>query len=132
MRIKKPDHKNALSIIEESERQMKFTLTLHVNESSGFTIVRNIYECFRMLGDALLVNRGTSTIDHVEPINTLLNLTVETRRPIRVIDNLRRMGHNINYYGYRPTLGETNDVVDIAKACFNPLTQVVRKEIEKN
>lgn len=130
MRIKRPDSKNALSIILEAERQMGFTLTLPLNGDSAFTIVRNIYECFRMLGDALLVSRGTEAIDHLEPINALLKLDVDTKRPISTIDNLRRLRHNINYYGYHPTVAEASDAIDIAKSCFRPLVLAVRKNIE--
>ena len=61
MRYKRPDKKNALSIINAAEREMKFTLSLKLTEESGSTIVRNIYECFRMIGDALLVLKGMSS-----------------------------------------------------------------------
>lgn len=131
MRVRRPDHKNALSIIYESEREMEFTLTLDVNEDSAFTIIRNIYECFRMLGDALLVNKGIETTDHLEPMNALLKLNVNTMRPISTINNLRRLRHNINYYGYHPTIAETNDAIEIAKSCFKQLVEAVKKEIEK-
>lgn len=131
MRIRIPDHKNALSVIIESERQMKFTLNLPVNEESSFTIVRNIYECFRMLGDALLILRGIETSDHVEPINALLKMNVDTTRPISTIDNLRRLRHKINYYGYHPTIAETKDAIEIARSCFDPLMEVVKKKVNK-
>ncbi|MBI4454089.1 hypothetical protein HY636_05590 [Candidatus Woesearchaeota archaeon] len=131
MRIKRPDNKDALSIILESKRQMDFTLSLPVNEGSSFTIVRNIYECFRMLGDALLVSQGTEATDHLEPINALLKLNVDTPRPISTIDNLRRLRHNINYYGYHPSIAETNDAIDIANSCFWLLLDSIKKKIEE-
>lgn len=131
MRIKRPDYKNASSIIEEAEKQMEFTLTLPINDPSAFTIIRNIYECFRMLGDALLVNEGIETIDHLEPINALLRIETETTRPIQAVDNLRRLRHNINYYGYHPTTAEANDAIDIAKSCFRQLLKEVQKKINR-
>jgi hypothetical protein len=82
IRHKVPDKKNALSILEASRREMKFTLTLKSSEESGSTIIRNIYECFRMLGDALLVARGISSQDHIIPIQELLKVKVQTTRPI--------------------------------------------------
>lgn len=131
MRIRMPDHKNASSVVEESERQMKFTLSLRVSDDASFTIVRNVYECFRMLGDALLIVKGMETADHVEPIKALLKMNVNTARPISTIDNLRRLRHKINYYGYHPTIGETKDAVEIAKACFGPLLYAVKKKVKK-
>ncbi len=61
MRQKTPDNKNARSILEEAEREMKYTLKISITSESAFTIVRNVYECFRMLGDAILINNGQDT-----------------------------------------------------------------------
>ena len=131
IRYKVPDKKNALSIIEASKREMGFTLSLKPSEISGTTIVRNIYECFRMLGNALLVAKGIKSQDHIEPINALLQLKVNTSRPIYLIDNLRKLRHNINYYGYSPKLVEVEDVISLAKSCFEPLHDAVLKEVKK-
>ena len=132
MRYKKPDKKNALSILEAAERDMKFTLNLKATDLSSTTIIRNIYECFRMLGDALLVSKGIDSKDHLAPINELLKLNVRTKRPINLIENLRRLRHNINYYGYKPRLEETIDVISIAESIFYPLVKTVRVEIENS
>lgn len=132
MRYKKPDKKNALSILEAAERDMKFTLNLKATDLSSTTIIRNIYECFRMLGDALLVSKGIDSKDHLAPINELLKLNVSTKRPINLIENLRRLRHNINYYGYKPRLEETIDVISIAESIFYPLVKVVRVEVENS
>ena len=130
MRYKRPDVKNALSIIEAADKEMKFTLSIKPTDDSGSTIVRNIYECFRMLGDALLVLKGFESEDHITPINELIALDVKTDRPINVIDNLRRLRHNINYYGYAPKLIEVEDTLSIAKSCFEPLFKAVIKKIK--
>jgi len=132
LRYKKPDKKNALSILEAAERDMKFTLNLKATDLSSTTIIRNIYECFRMLGDALLVSKGIDSKDHLAPINELLKLNVRTKRPINLIENLRRLRHNINYYGYKPRLEETIDVISIAESIFYPLVKTVRAEIENS
>ncbi|MDD3175516.1 MAG: hypothetical protein PHU51_03495 [Candidatus Nanoarchaeia archaeon] len=130
MRIKRPDRKNALSIVEAAEREMKFTLTLNVDEESSSTIVRNIYECFRMIGDALLVNEGIESSDHLAPINELLKLKINTARPLNLIDNLRRLRHNINYYDYNTNLIEVKDALSLAKVLFIPLLKEIKKRIE--
>ena len=129
IRYKRPDKKNALSIIEAAKMDMEFTLSLKPKEESGPTIVRNIYECFRMLWDALLVAKGIESEDHITPIKELLKLKVTTTRPINTIDNLRRLRHNINYYGYKPNLAEVEDTISIATTCFKPLLSAVLKEI---
>ena len=131
-RIKYPDRKNASSIIDASIRQMNYTLTLEATDESAFNIIRNIYECFRMLGDALLVSRGTLVEDHVAQIKALEGLNLDTSKPMILVDKLRRMRHNINYYGYTPKKEESDDAISLAKACFEPLLNAVKIEIERN
>ena len=131
MRYKRPDKKNALSLVDAAKKDMDFTLKLKISEEAGPTIVRNVYESFRMLGDALLISEGIDSEDHVMPIKELLKLEVETERPINLIDNLRRFRHNINYYGYQPKLSEINDTISIANSCFEPMYREVLKKIKK-
>lgn len=132
MRKKHFDSKNALSILEASEKQMKYTLSLEASDESAFNIIRNIYECFRMVGDAILVAKGRSSEDHVEQIKVVEQLKVSTERPLNLIDNLRRMRHNINYYGYSPKKIEADDVILFAKLCFAPVLKVAKIEIGKS
>ena len=96
IRIKHPDKKNALSILKAAEREMDYTLKLQISEESAFNIIRNIYECFRMLGDARLISKGFASQDHVEQIKELESVSVKTDRPVKLIDTLRRLRHNIN------------------------------------
>ena len=131
MRYKRPDKKNALSIINAAEREMEFTLSIELTEASGSTIIRNIYECFRMIGDALLVLKGISSKDHLAPINELTKLQLKTSRPITLIGNLRRLRHNINYYGYKPSLHEVEDATSIAETIFQPLQKSVRDKLKE-
>jgi len=130
-RIKHPDRKNALSILQAAEREMRYTFNLPITDESAFNIIRNVYECFRMLGDAKLVSEGFSSQDHVEQIKALEKMPVQTQRPIMLIDTLRKLRHNINYYGYIPSKAEAEDALSIAKACFNPLLEFVKKEVIK-
>ncbi len=129
-RYKRPDKKNALSILAAARRDMRFTLSLVQNEDSAPTIVRNIYESFRMLGEASLVAKGIQSQDHIEPIRELLSFEVVTARPINLIDSLRRLRHSINYYGYAPKMAEVTDAISIAENCFGPLAEAVQRKIE--
>ncbi|MBU0758400.1 MAG: hypothetical protein KKF44_10105 [Nanoarchaeota archaeon] len=131
MRYKKPDRKNAQIIIDAATKDMKYTLTIEPTKESGSTIIRNIYECFRMLGDALLTSKGIESEDNFTPMQELLKVKVTTDRPINLISNLRRLRHNINYYGYIPSLDEVLDVIDIAKNTFEPLLKEIMKQILK-
>lgn len=132
MRYKRPDTKNALSIIDSAKRTMDFTLTLEINEQSAATITRNIYECFRMLGDALLVSKGISSEDHLLPIKEVSAIKIDSVRPIASVENLRILRHNLNYYGYNPKTAEVEDVVSLAKACFYKAYEQIKKGLQKD
>jgi len=131
MRYKRPDSKNALSIVEAAKREIKYTLSIKLTEESGSTIVRNIYESFRMLGDSLLVKKGIASQDHLEPIKELLKLQVSTPRPINLIENLRILRHNINYYGYQPKIDEVKEVLSFAESSFEIIYKQVLKIINQ-
>lgn len=130
VRYKKPDVKNAQSIIESAERDMNFTLTLKPSEGSASTIIKNVYESFRMLGDAVLVANGRTSKDPPEQIKALLRLQINSTRPLQLLNNLMIARHNLNYYGYKPTVSEAEDVLDFAFKCFKPTLEAVKKEIK--
>lgn len=130
IRYKRPDAKNALSILNAAKKDMEFTLSIDLNKNSSTTIVRNIYECFRMLGDSMLISKGIEPTDHVMPINELTKISVHTSRPVNLINNLRTLRHNINYYGYTPTIIEAQDTISIAKSCFKPLFKEITKIVK--
>ena len=132
MREKFQDKNNALSLIESAKKDLEFTLKLEISDESANTIIRNIYECFRMLGEALLISRGIATSDHVMMINEIINLDIQTSRPLAILDNLRRIRHNINYYAYRANKEEAKNFIDLAKSDFNKVFIKIKNIIEKD
>jgi hypothetical protein len=129
MRIKQPDKKNALSLLSASEKQMKFTLTISSTNESAFTIIRNIYECFQMIGKAVLLAEGKVSEDHIESLKAIESLGVKTLRPIQSIDNLRKIRHGINYYGYNPNKIESDDAITLAKEIFESVVKSAKAKI---
>ncbi|MEK6841766.1 MAG: HEPN domain-containing protein [Nanoarchaeota archaeon] len=128
-RRKTSDVKKAISLINSSNEDMKYTTTLDINESSANTIVRNVYECFRMLGEALLAKKGIESKDHATPINELISLQIKTARPLNILDNLRRLRRNVNYYGYKSTSEDAKNAINFSKECFFILLKEVNKRV---
>ena len=132
IRKRTPDKTKAKSMIEAAVIEMKFIRTLKVSRDSGATIIRGIYENFRMLGDALLFIRGKEAMGpdhHNEMINELFMLNVKTKRPIRILNNLKSLRNNINYRGYIPAIEEVKDSLSIAEDCFEPILREVKSEL---
>ena len=124
------DKERAKSIIQNSIKDMKYTLSLNVSEESANTIVRNIYESFRMLGEAILLKKGIRPIDHINSVGEILKLKIETSRPLNLLENLRRLRHNINYYGYKANIYDAKESISFAKNCFNEILKKVNEVIE--
>ena len=131
IREKAGDKKRAASLLEAAKNDLTFTLGLPVNKASASTIVRNIYECFRMLGEALLVAEGKIAMDHTLMINRLMSLPVKTARPLGTLENLRRMRHRINYYGHVAGVSEARYALSLAECCFEPVYTYIKSIIGK-
>lgn len=132
IRRRVPDKLKARSMIEAAVLEIKFLRTLRVSRESGATIVRGVYENFRMLGDALLFIHGKEAIGpdhHGEMINELFTLSLNTKRPINTLNNLKSLRNNINYRGYIPSVEEVKDSLSIAEDCFEPILKEVKKEL---
>ena len=127
---KLPDKERAKSLIQNSIKDIKYTLTLNISEESANTIVRNIYESFRMLGEEILLKKGIRHIDHINSINELLKLELKTSKSLNILENLRRLRHNINYYGYKANIYDAKESVSFAKNCFNELIKKINEIIE--
>ena len=72
IRKRVPDKFKARSLVTATEKEIKFIKTIQPTTDSAITIVRGVYEAFRMLGDALLAIRGKEAIGtdhHTEMIN---------------------------------------------------------------
>ena len=129
IRKRKPDKFKAQSMLTAAEIEVNFIKTLEPSRESASTIIRGIYETFRMLGDALLLIRGkeSSGLDHhTEMVEELFTLKVNTTRPVRVLLNLKSLRHKINYQGYIPGVEETKEAISIRDACFKPILEEIK------
>lgn len=131
MREKKPDKQRAISLINASKNDIKFTLSIKITKESSPTIVRNIYESFRRLGEAILIAKGFESSVHAEALNELFSLKVNTKRPIRIIENLKGIRDNINYRGYEASVNDAKESVEIAKDLFSDICRAAEEKIQE-
>lgn len=134
IRERVPDKFKATSLIDAAEMEMAFIKTLNVSLESGATIVSRIYENFRRLGEALMLIKGRESVgrgQHTDNINELFFLKVKTKRPIQVLENLKKIRMDINYNGYIPNIEEIRDALSIAESCFNQIVEEIKKELNR-
>ena len=132
IRTRVPDKEQAKSMIKAAMTEISYLKTLPPRPEAATTIIRAVYENFRMLGDALLRSQGSESTGndaHKEMIDALLQLPVKTKRPLQVLDNLRTLRHNINYKGYQPTKDDLDDVLSMLDSCWEPLLAEVKRQV---
>lgn len=66
------------------------------------------------------------------PIKEIIKLQIETERPLNRIDNLRKLRHNINYYGYKSNLLEVQDALSLANLTYKNLSESIKEKINKS
>lgn len=134
IRKRKPDKLKAQNILAAAELETRFIKTLTPSKEAASTIVRSIYEVFRMLGDALLLIRGKESFSydhHKEMINELFTLKVNSIRPIQILLNLKKLRNKVNYQGYIASTDEAKEALSILDSCFKPLSDEIKKELDK-
>ena len=132
MRKRVPDINKAASMLEAAQVDIRFLETLPVNQQSGQSIIRGIYENFRLLGEAYLAVQGLEPAGadhHKQVINALLKLNINAEKSVLVLDELRKLRHSINYDGYIPSLKEIEYVISIKKALWIPVFKEVKKMV---
>ena len=133
IRRRVPDLVKARSMLNAAVIDMGFVEKLHVKSEAAQSIVRSVYENFRILGDALLTAQGFETVGadhHAQMIDALTKLGIQTQRPLLLLHELRKIRHKVNYEGYIPTEEELKDILAIKEALWQPVLAKVKQLIE--
>lgn len=134
IRNRSPDFAKANSMLTAVVEDMTFLETIITSPKAKQTLIRGIYENFRLLGEALLTAKGleaTGTDHHAEMIAALIHLNVKTTRPLETLHILRKLRHAINYEGYIPTAQDVADTLSIKNDLWQPLLTDVKRTIEE-
>ncbi len=121
----------ARDLVQQARRDIAAAQQIPVNDTTAATIVRNVYEAFRMLGEARLSLAGIKSTDHGTQLTELERLKIETARPLAYIENVKRVRHRINYDGYAAQVAEADDALDFAEKAFDACATAVEKEIDE-
>ncbi len=128
-----PDKAKARGMVMAAELDMDFISRLPAETKSAQSIIRGIYENFRILGDALLTAQGfkAAGIDHhTQMIDALVKLDIKTTRPLLLLNELKKIRHQINYNGYLPTEKDLKYVIELKESFWPNVLDEVKKQIE--
>ena len=88
----------------------------------------NIYEDFRILGEAVLLSKGIKSFDHKAMIEELIKLDNDAH--LLFLNTIKEIRHKINHKGYSSAITEAKDAIDFAEKHFNDIYEKVKNEIE--
>jgi len=128
----KPDKAKARSLLAAATQDIRTAKELSVHEHTARTIVRNVYEAFRMLGEARLALAGIKSADHDTQIQEILRLDIATSPPLRTLEHLKQLRHAINYKGYQPDPEEVKEALLLAQKVFSQCHSTITQECEKS
>ncbi|MBI2574716.1 hypothetical protein HYV82_02415 [Candidatus Woesearchaeota archaeon] len=136
IRKKVPDIAKARSMIAAARIDMGFIESVPVSREASQSIIRGVYENFRILGDALLTAQGfeaSGSDHHAEMIDAIVRLQIKTPRSLMLLHEIRKLRHRINYIGYIPSEEEAEYVLSIKKALWKPvLAEAEKLVLSKN
>ena len=134
LRQKVPDKARIKSMLGIANIDMSFLLSLHVSSRSSITIIRGIYENFRLLGSALLLIHGKEAVGkgrHSVMLGELSTLPISENYLLSAIERLRNIRNWMNYNGYLPSHHEVQDAVGIATSSFSRLFSSVAEQLNR-
>jgi len=134
IRRRMPDKAKARSMLAAAALDMEFIAGVPIATKAAQSIIRGVYENFRILGNALLTAKGfeTAGVDHhTQMIEALVKLNIKTSRPLLLLNELKRIRHQINYQGYIPTENEVKYAMEIKEALWSLILNEVKKQIEE-
>lgn len=107
----------ARSLREFSEKRIKFSQLMPLDEQSAFLTYETVYDALRELIDSLLALEGYKSYSHIASISYLQKFPEISSSEIAKLDNAREKRNLAKYYAKPVTLAEANDIL----ALYNTL-----------
>ena len=110
-----PDTELAKSLTIESNRILLVVNGLALNDTNSSVLMRECYEAFRQICEAIAVNNGYKIYSH-EAITSFVAEILNEKEIAESFDRYRKIRNSINYYGTPIDIGEVKKaLVEIPK-----------------
>ena len=93
-----PDIELAKSLIIESNKILLVVNGLALNDTNSSVLMRECYEAFRQICEAIAVNKGYKIYSH-EAITSFVGEILNEKEIAESFDRYRKIRNSINYYG---------------------------------
>src|SRR3989344_8937227 len=130
LRKRSLDKEKVKSMIESSTMNMTIVKTIPLTEQSAILIFRETYESIRQLGDAQWWIVGYEPRNHAVSMNVLKEVNIQEKTKLNHLDRFRNIRHDINYKGFKATIGQAKEIVEFWDACSHEIITSLLKELE--
>ncbi len=121
------------SLLSSAKDNSDYASSLEINEKSSTAIFKELYDCFRQLGDAKLLLLGYESQgkgSHEVSIEAIQEEKVDFLA-FNNLDRFRRLRNDANYKGYKATVADAQDISNVWKNCGNKLINLLRARFPK-
>ncbi|MBI2670652.1 hypothetical protein HY498_01780 [Candidatus Woesearchaeota archaeon] len=110
-----PDINIANSLIQVAKITANSVLEIPLKESNAIVIFRELYEVLRQIGDAKLWKMGYEARQHEPSIKVLMDVKIKNSFVLNNLDRFRMIRNDMNYRGFKPTLNQSQEILDFWK-----------------
>ena len=129
LRRRSPDKARIRSMLEAAKRTSEYVCRLEINEESAAVVFRELYECLRQIGDALLWRSGWEPLKHTASIEALKEEVgyVDYEK----LDRLRIIRNNANYRGYSVSVQNALEIKELWEKWGRSIEKMGREGVIK-
>ncbi len=129
LRNRQQDLEKIKSMINSAEVNAKVTQDIKINDNTATLVFREIYESIRQLGDAKLWLIGYEPQNHEVSMEILKESEIKDKVKLNSLDRLKKIRHDINYRGFRASIGQAEEILEFWNKCGVEILRVLKKEM---
>ena len=130
LRRKSLDKEKVKSMIESSTTNMSIVKTIPLTEHSAILIFRETYESIRQLGDARWWLQGYEPRNHEVSMEVLREIDIKEKTRLNHLSRFKNIRNDTNYRGFKVTLAQAKEIVDLWDACSQEIISILLKELQ--
>ncbi len=134
LRKRSPDMKQADTLIDAANERASIAKAIPLSEKSATTILSELYESFKNLGNARWWVLGYKPTKDAHVVSMLIISKAQIAHAYKVqnIDRFRQLRNKANYDGYRVTLGEAKEILGLWNEVSEELIEWVKEKRSGN
>ena len=126
IRPRQIDTERIKSILKSAETNATVTLKIPLSDDSASIIYRELYECIRQLGDAMLWTNGYEPLSHEVSMDAIRELDIKNKILLNHLTRFKSIRNDINYRGFRASQTQAKEIMDFWKKCGSEILEKIK------